>query len=195
MANANFAFGLKPVRDAHTSNHTNALTPYAVPASYATALFIGDPVIKVAAGSQADGRHVSLPLCHAAANGGAITGVVMGFEDINSMTLGYGAASTERVVLVDDNPDSLYEVQEDAVGGALAAADVGLNADLISAAGSTATRTSGWMLDTSTKATTATLQVKIMGFQRRIDNEPGNANAKVLVKINNHTQQTATAGI
>ena len=43
------------------------------------------------------------------------------------------------------------------VGGAIAAADIGLNADIIVAAGSTVTRRSGVMLDTSTKNTTATL--------------------------------------
>jgi hypothetical protein len=194
MANANYASGLKSVRNVSESGYANALRRYSVPSSYATALFPGDPVIKVAGGSNVDG----VPLVNLAAAGGAITGVVVGFEDSASLLLGYGAASTERMVLVDDNPESLFEIQEDAVGGALAAADVGLNADLVAAAGSTATRTSGWMLDTSTKATTATLQVKIIEVQQRADNEfasAGVANAKVLVKINNHTMLTGSAGI
>jgi hypothetical protein len=191
MANANYARGLVPVRDASTSNHTNSLRRCSALSSYATALFIGDPVIKVASGSDADGYAT----IQAATNGGAITGVVVGFEDAASLLLGYGAASTTRAVLVDDNPETLYEIQEDAVGGTLALADVGLNCDLISAAGSTTNRVSGWMLDTSTKATTATLQVKIIEFQHRPDNEVAVANSKVLVKINNHTMLAATAGI
>lgn len=191
MANANFASGLKPVRSFARSGFANALRRYVAPASYATALFPGDPVVKVAAGAHTTGENT----INLAAAGGAVTGVVVGFEDPASLVLGYGAASTLRYVLVDDDPESLFEVQEDAVGGALALADVGLNADLVAAAGSATTRTSGWMLDTSTKAVTSTLQVKIIQFQVREDNEPGVANAKVLVKINNHTELAATAGL
>lgn len=191
MANANYAFGLKPVRRFSGAPYNCAARRYAAPSSYATALFIGDPVIKVAGGADADGyQSVNL-----AAAGGSITGVVVGFEDVASMTLGYGAASTTRAVLVADDPELLFEVQEDAVGGTLALADTGLNCDLIDAAGSTTNRVSGWMLDTSTKATTATLQVKIIEFPHRADNEPASAQSKVLVKINKHTELAAVAGI
>ena len=190
MANANAARGLVPVRDAATSNHVNALRRYSCPSSYATALFIGDPVIKTGT-ADADGySEVNL-----ASAGGSITGVVCGFEDVASMQAGYGVASTTRAVLVDDNPATLYEIQEDAVGGALAVTGIGLNADLIAASGSTFLKTSGWMLDTSTAATTATLQVKIIEFQHRADVEVGNANSKVLVKINKHTELAGQAGI
>jgi hypothetical protein len=190
MANANFASGLKPVRRFSGAPFNDAARRYSCPATYATALFIGDPVVKSGT-SDADGYSE----VNSAASGGAITGVVVGFEDIPSMTLGYGAASTVRAVLVADDPELLFEVQEDAVGGALALASVGLNCDLISAAGSTATRTSGWMLDTSTAATTSTLQVKIVEFQHRADNMPASANSKVLVKINKHTELAGQAGL
>jgi hypothetical protein len=190
MANANFAFGLKPVRRFSGATYNCAARRYSVPSTYATALFIGDPVLKTGT-SDADGYSE----VNAAANGGSITGVVVGFEDVASMLLGYGAASTTRAVLVADDPELLFEVQEDAVGGTLALASVGLNCDLISAAGSTSTRTSGWMLDTSTAATTATLQCKIVEFQHRADNTPASAQSKVLVKINKHTELAAVAGI
>jgi hypothetical protein len=190
MANASLARGLVPVRSFGRSGYANALRCYSAPSSYATALFIGDPVVKTGT-SDADGySQINL-----ATAGGAITGVVVGFEDVASMRLGYGAASTTRRVLVADDPEELFEIQEDAVGGALALASVGLNADLVAASGSTSTRMSGWMLDTSTAATTATLQVKIVEFVHREDNEPASANAKVLVKINNHTELAAVAGI
>lgn len=190
MANANFAAGLKPVRRFSGAPYNNGLRRYSVPATYATALFVGDPVIKTGT-SDADGYSE----VNAAANGGSITGVVVGFEDYASLLLGYGAASTVRAVLVADDPELLFEIQEDAVGGTLALASVGLNCDLISAAGSTTTRTSGWMLDTSTAATTATLQVKIVEFQHRADNAYPLAQSKVLVKINKHTELAAVAGI
>lgn len=190
MANDNSPRGLIPVRAFARSGWANAIRRYSVPSSYATALFVGDPVIKTGTADASGYSEVNL-----AAAGGSITGVVVGFEDVPSLQLGYGAASTTRAVLVDDDPESLFEIQEDAVGGALAVTAVGLNADLIAAAGSTATKASGWMLDTSTAATTATLQVKIIEFQHRTNNEVGNANAKILVKINKHTELAGVAGI
>lgn len=190
MANANFAFGLKPVRRFSGAPYNGAVRRYSCPSTYATALFPGDPVVKTGT-SDADGYSE----VNAASSGGNITGVVIGFEDNASMILGYGAASTTRAVLVADDPELLFEVQEDAVGGTLALASVGLNCDLISAAGSTANRISGWMLDTSTAATTSTLQTKIVEFQHRADNTAASAQAKVLVKINKHTELAGVAGL
>jgi hypothetical protein len=190
MANASNPRGLVPVRRFSGGSYNNALRRYSAPSSYATSLFVGDPVVKTGT-ADANGY----PEVNAATAGGNITGVVVGFEDVASMTLGYGAASTTRAVLVADDPELLFEIQEDAVGGALAVTGIGLNADLIAAAGSTTNKTSGWMLDTSTAATTATLQVKIVEFQHRADNEVASAGAKVLVKINKHTELAGVAGI
>jgi hypothetical protein len=98
-------------------------------------------------------------------------------------------------VLVADDADLLYEVE--AVTGANAsyamlAADVGLNADLSTVAGSTTTGVSAAALDMSTKATTATLQFKVVGTVQRVDNEPTGNATKVLVKINNATMGGGT---
>lgn len=191
MPNANVAFGLMPVRNAHTTGYGPALREYYVPASDATALFIGDPVI-LAGSAQAD--LTAATVTRASAAGGArITGVVIGFRPTDAIiATGFRAASTEAWVLVEDNPMTLFEIQEDSVGGALAAVDIGLNADLIAAAGNTFTRRSGFMLDTSTKATTATLQLRIMGIRNRADNEVGDF-SKVLVRLN-LTTETPAAG-
>jgi hypothetical protein len=55
---------------------------------------------------------------------------------------------------------------------------------------------SGVELDSSTAATTATLQVKIIRLDQRPDNEIG-TNADWIVKINNHQHgsHTGTAGV
>ena len=71
------------------------------------------------------------------------------------------------------------------IAAATAVADIGLNADLSTVAGSTTTGTSAAALDMATKATTATLQWKILGSVQRVDNEPTGNATKVLVKINN----------
>ncbi len=191
MANLNVAFGLKPVRRAHGAPANFNTREYFVPSSDSTALFIGDPVIL--AGS-ADATLTAPTVTRATAAGGnRITGVVVGFRPNDAINaVGYRAASTNAYVLVTDDPDQLYEIQDDSVGGNLAAADIGLNADLVAGTGNTATKKSGFMLDTSTKATTNTLQLRIVGLQDRADVEVG-ANAKVLVRLN-LTTETGAAG-
>ena len=191
MPNLNVAFGLKPVRRTHGAPANFSPREYFVPSTDATALFIGDPVIL--AGS-ADATLTAATVTRATAAGGnRVTGVVVGFRPSDSIVAnGYRLASTAAYVLVSDDPDQLYEIQDDSVGGALAAADIGLNADLIAGTGNAATKRSGFMLDTSTKATTATLQCRIVALQDRADVEVG-ANAKVLVRLN-LTTETGAAG-
>jgi hypothetical protein len=190
MANANTPGGFSPVRNAGNGVMTGGLETFYVPASDATALYIGDPVIKAGSADAAGVASVTR-----ATAGAAITGVVVGFApDGTANQAGYRAAATAAYVLVCTDPHMLYEIQEDSVGGALAAADVGLNADFIVASGNSYSKRSGVMLDTSTKATTATLPLKIMGIAQKPNNVIG-ANAKVLVKLNVTTEASATAGV
>jgi hypothetical protein len=189
MANANTPFGLRPVRHRNGAPYNGAATRYFVPASDSTALFLGDPVI-IAGSADADG--VATVTRATAAGGAFVLGSVVGVEPMTNASTTYRPASTAAYVLVADDPDLIYEVQEDAVGGALAVADVGLNADLIAGTGSTITGLSAFQLDTSTKATLNTLQLRIHGFTQRVDNEVGSANAKVLVSINLHAQRNTT---
>jgi hypothetical protein len=191
MANSNAPTGLRPVRYRSGAPYNGACNTYSVPATDGTALFVGDPVI--VAGS-ADALGVPT-ITRATATGGAyITGVIVGFEPLRTdLTVISRVASTARNVYVADDPALIFEVQEDAIGGALAAVDVGLNVDLIATqAGSTTTGKSGWQADTSTKATTNTLQLRIEGFVQREDNEVGSANAKILVSINLHQSRNLT---
>lgn len=190
MANANVAFGLKPVRMAGGSPYNGSVNMYYHQASDGTALYIGDPVIK---DGSADAAGIASVVRGAA--GGPFTGVVQGFVPDGTVNMtAYGAASTAYYVLVCDDPDVIFEITEDAVGGALAAADIGLNASVIAAAGSSYTKRSGFLLDTSTKATTAGLELKIVGLVPRPDNAL-TANSKVLVRINDHTEPNGVAGI
>jgi hypothetical protein len=187
MANANNPFGLKSVRDANSTVETGGLEMFYHPASDATALYIGDPVVK---NGSADAAGISGAV--RAATTGAITGVVEGFVPDGVVDVaGYGAASTAFYVLVNTDPTQLYMIQE-ATG--MAAADVGLNANLASGSGSAYTKRSGFQLDTATKATTATLQLKIRGLVPVPNNDFGAYN-KLLVTINNHTEASASAGL
>jgi hypothetical protein len=60
----------------------------------------------------------------------------------------------------------------------------GRNADLVAGSGSTVTGLSGWQLDSSTLATTNTLQLRVIQALQETDNQVASANAKWLVKLN-----------
>lgn len=102
------------------------------------------------------------------------------------------AAAGEEVTVYDD-PQQLYEIQADGTEPA-DAADIGKNYDILATAGSG--ETSRMELDSDTVNTTATLPLKLMRIIPRADNEIA-ANAKVVVKINNHqlASGTGTAGV
>jgi len=188
MANANIPQGLRPFRDGSNRMWTGGGNTYYIDTA-ANNFYIGDPVI-IAGSADADG--VATVTKATAAGGAYMLGPVVSVEPITRDSTTYREASTARYVWVADNPDLVFLVQEDGVGGALAVTDVGLNADWIAGSGSTVTGLSGMMLDTSTKATTATLQLRIQGFNQSVDNEVGSANAKVLVTINLHSRRNAT---
>lgn len=197
MANVDSPFGLRPTRHKNGAPYNGAASIYYVPASDGTALYIGDPVIVAGSG---DSRGVPSVTRATAAGGSYITGVVVGvFSADNGKPVKlrddelYRAASTEAYVLVADDPDIVFEVQEDSVGAALAATNIGQNVDLVAGTGSTATGLSGWEIDSSTAATTGTLQCKILRLVDREDNEIGNQ-AKWEVMINLHSQRNA-AGV
>jgi hypothetical protein len=206
MANNDTPFGLRPVRHRNGAAYNGAVNAYYVPASYGTALFVGDPVIKTGtantAGVSAPGAGSftagTLPEVNKAAAGdnNAITGVIVGFApDPNGLERTYNPASTERVVYVCDDPDVIFEIQAD---GAIAATQVGLNAVLIyTNAGSTTSGLSGAELDTTVDvpAADASNQMTIQRVVNREDNEAGTAFTKVEVKINNHTEAHGAIGI
>lgn len=195
MANVSRVNGFRAVKHVNGSNYNGASNWYFVPATDGTALARGD-LVKLAGSASTDGYATITK----ATTSGACVGVVAGFlTDYSNLAIPdqYRAASTARYALVIDSPDVVFEAQEDAVGGALAVTDIGLNVDFIDAGVSTTTGASGMQVDTSTKAATATLPLKLMGFVNRVDNEIGSANAKVLVVINNHqlASGTGTAGV
>lgn len=209
MANISKIRGFQPVKHVNGSPYNGQSNIYYVSASDGTALFVGDPV-KLAADANAQGiQHVTK-----ATAGAAVLGVVVGVINTKLDPVGgtmsggsialdtpvYRPASTGQYVLVCDSPDVVYEVE--AVTGSnasysFAVADVGLNADLSTVAGSTVTGTSAAALNMATAAATATLQWKILGVVQRPDNEITGANTKVLVKINNAqlSAGTGTAGV
>lgn len=187
MANVNRVNGARPVKHLDGSPYNGAVNRYYLPAGDATATFVGD-FVKSGGTADADG----VPTIAQAAAGDPIRGVIVAFEpDPDNLGRNYRPASTARYALVADAPDLVFEIQEDAVGGALAITAVGNNADIVVGSGNTTSGASGMQLDTS-DIKTATAQLRILGFVQDPKNEVGVANAKVLVSINEHELKSTT---
>lgn len=204
MANTSKINGFRPVKHVTGAPYNGQANMYVALAADGTALFVGDPV-KLSGTGHTNG----IAAVAKATAGAAVLGVVVGIVNAKmdpvsgTMTAGsialdtpvYRPASTLQYIMVCDAPDVVYEVE--AVTGsnsayAFAVADIGLNADLATVAGSTTTGASAAALDMSTAAATATLQWKILGAVQRVDNEPTGNSTKVLVKINNATMGNGT---
>lgn len=192
MANADTPFGLKPVRHRSGAPYTGSGTVYSVAAGDGTAIMVGDLVTNAGTAQTING--VVYQDVVRSATGDVFQGVVIGVLPDTQDSLKYRAASTQRLLLVEDNPDLLFEIQEVSGGTPLAAADIGLNANVVVAAGSTVTGLSGMELNNATEATTNTLDFKILGFVNRVDNEIGE-HAKWLVALNRHRFANQVAGV
>ena len=191
MANVDNAFGFRYINSLDGS--CSPAKRYYIAAGDGTAVFKGD-VVKLAGGADTFG----IPTVIQAAAGDKAVGVVVGVDQVRdvsdanfSLYRTYRPASVGMYVWVIDDPYAIFEVQADDVGSTLAATDIGLNADMIVAAGSTVNGTSGMELDTSTKATTSTLNFKIQGIVQRTGNEAFVANQNVLVMFNIHAYKTS----
>ena len=198
MSNKDTPLGFVPVRHVNGAPYNGAYNEYYVPSSYAVALFVGDPVVITGTSNTAaynGNPPATLPEVNKAGAGTLISGVIVGFNPLpDDLTKTYNAASTERIVYVADNPDLVFEVQEDSGGTVLDATDVGLNISAVfTHTGSTASGKSGAEIDRSTVASTNTLPYKIMRLVNRVDNDLGDS-AMWEVIANLHTQR-AIAGI
>lgn len=204
MANANVARGLIPYRYTWGGMFNGSVSLYYVPSSYATALFVGDPVDIISSSNDANG----IPAVKLATVGSPVLGVVVSILDGGQPPIAvtrdlapYHLASTNQYLAIADDPNLLFMVQDDASTQATAPnLWAGKNANLVSGSGSTVTGYSGWQLAASTVATTNTLDVKIIMPLQQADNTISsvantNMNAKWLVKLNNSRFANQIAGV
>ena len=200
MVNANIPIGLRPINDNGTPWSGQGRL-VAFPASQLNNIFLGDPVVPLG-GSDAFG----VPYVGLAA-AGAGNAILAGFNGIMNGPQGSGFTVTRDLPVyrqgaiatygfICDDPNQLYVMQEDSVGGAIASA-VGAfaNGNLVAGAGSTVTGFSGWQLQSSSVAAAAnpTYQVKILGLARGPDNALG-INADWVVRLNN-SSLWSTSGV
>lgn len=204
MANVSNIRGLIPVGTIR-GNVDPRVRTYFCPTTNAANLFIGDPVI-LAGGTTADGK---TQLCVPALASGStsttpLLGAVVGVDPIEgvasttnlNLDISYRPASLGMYIRVCDDPQAIFAIQEDGVGGTIAAADGTKNVELIYGAGSTTSGKSGYLVDSSTVGTGATISCKLLGIQNIVNNALG-ASCKWLVKINNHqlAEGTGSAGV
>lgn len=197
MANSNAPYGLRPLRYASGAPYNGAFREYF--ATGATgAIFKGDPVVMAGSAntSEVQGRAPgTLPTVTVglAGDGDPILGVCVGVLPADRESLTYRADSTNRIILVADDPDLIFVGQCDAAGTAWAATDVGSYANLLAGSGSTATGLSGFTLDTTDgpDAADPSNQLLIRALYSHPQNEIG-AYGQWEVMINNH--QLANVG-
>jgi len=187
MANQDAPFGLKPIGKVGQNRDAQGLSEYSIAAS-ATAIYFQDPVELAATGT----------ITVAAASDallGSLNGVFFTDATTGKPTyanhLNASNTASDIVGFVSDDPYERFEVQSD---GATAKADVGLNADIVYAAGSSPDYVSQVELDFSDQKT-GTAQLRIIGISKDpSNNTAGSANVNLVTIINEH-QLKATAGV
>lgn len=189
--------GLIPVRKLDGSAWTGATNNYQLTTTYATALFRGDPLIRLSDG------YVGVGVA-----GSPVLGVFWGVKYTTSAGVvtfsnywpgnpGVLTGSTVEALVIDD-PNVVYSIQETNASGVagtpLALADRGLNANFLYTAGSTSTGQSAVSLNNESENTTDSLNLKIID----LDPTPGNvvgSFANWLVTINASAYKAGVAGI
>ena len=194
MANANVAFGFKPVNKHGSSPATQGTSQYFI-ASDASAIFQGSPVKAELTGG-------TIQIGSASGNGDQLVGIFAGCEYVDATTgklkfsntwPGSGSANTNFDIkgFVYDDPSQRFIIAAD--GGntsrATAKVDIFKTADIASgASGNTTTGISSAVLDISTAEDTDTSNcVMILGIHEDVTNaDHSAAGVSYIVKINNH---------
>lgn len=201
MANVNAPSGLAPVQYLNGSPWSGQARMYCIPDTDDTLLYaIGDPVT-LAGG--ADSRGIPTITLATAGTSNPVLGPIVsmgatkygasaGDPNLPNATVIPATKDRNYYVLVVDDPNVIFEAQEDGTSTTFVAADVGLNINLVS--GVNNGFLSGWLLDSTPTATTATLQCQLLMLAQRQNNAMGQY-AKWWVRINNHCYKAGVAGV
>lgn len=204
----NAPFGLQPRQYKDGSLWTGQAGEYQIASGYATSIFTGDPVTQLANGTIGIG-----------VAGAAITGVFIGckyFDLSNTLVSSpYWPANTATfqnstaTAFVVDDENVLFDIQTNggqmtvSGGYGIVLADQFSNFNFVAGAGSTFSGQSGFMVNNTTQATTATHNLKLVRLTPRPGNQYGagtlaspNYNNGLFL-INNHQYKggTGTAGV
>jgi hypothetical protein len=191
MANQDAAFGFRPIGKVGQNRDNQGLSEYNIAAS-ASAIFQNDPVQFLATGTIGVANTTTAVLL------GSLNGVF--YTDATDQKprwanhLAAANAATDIVGFVSDDPYERFEVQSSTT---LAIADIGLNADIVYAAGTSPNFVSKVEVDTGSMVST-TAQFRVVGVSKDINNnELSNvttyaANVNVVGIINEHFLKQTT---
>lgn len=206
MANLNAPSGLSPVMYRNGNFWNGQTRLYAVAASDTNPYYIGD-VVKIDSTNFADPN--GIPYVTRATAGATVRGVVAAvgtaipgyqggpFINPNDLTKTFRPSGAQTVIYylaVVDDPDVIFEIQEDTTSTAGQASAVTKNANFTVANPATGIYVSGFTLNSASYGTTATLNLKVLQAVQRPDNQPFTAYQKWLVYLNNHDYSGGTAG-
>jgi len=193
MANKDAAFGFRPIGKVGQNKDNQGLSEYNIAAN-SSAIYQNDPVQFLATG------YVGVADTTTAVLLGSLNGVF--YTDTADQKpkwanhLAASNAATDIVGFVSDDPYERFEVQSSTT---LAIADIGLNADIVYAAGASPNFVSKVEVNTGSMVST-TAQFRVVGVAKDIENsEKSNvttyaANVNVVGIINEHFLKQ-TAGI
>ncbi len=194
-------YGLSPVRQAtggtiRANNFTDG-NGYRIAATAPSAYFEGD-LVTYSAGLLVTDMGSASP--------GSVVGVFWGaeYQDNSSGDVKFvrsipngTVAKAQYKAYVYDDPNTLFKIQADQASTAVEAANVGENLQIVaSPSGSTTTHKSGLVADSSTKATTNTFPLQLLGSaQDDLGYTSAGTTMDILVRINSHQHRMGATGV
>ena len=189
MANVVEKFGLRPYRKLDGTPLVGAQNRYSIASNHTTAIFQGDLVIPLTAGTIDR---------HTANNSTAVLGVFNGWFYTDPTTQkptfrnSYPGAivASDITAFVVDDPDAVFLMDAD---DTFAQADLFRNYSVTTGSGNTTTGISEVQLDVSVSGTNASFIIQAIDISQDPDNsDTGSANANILVRINKHFYRSGT---
>ena len=191
MSSTATPYGFRPVGLLGSGTWSDATRQIKIASGYATAIFYGDAVKLVSAGTveKDTGTTALTPV-------GIFVGCRYTDPTTNQPTYSqYWPASTaasDAFAYICDDPNIVFQAQGDA---SVAQPTLGNNVAVVQPGGSTAIGNSKNALDASTVATTNTLPVRILGFVDGPDQAVGDSFTDALCKWNAGHQYSNTTGV
>ncbi len=182
------AGGFRPIQDRSGHSYTGKVETYAVDATHATLLSVGDLVVETGALDAATG----ISEVDATAATALITGVIVGIDfNMSNLEQKGLAALTAGTVKVATDKDMLLEAETS--GGTFALTDVGGNLDIVATA---ATQSGGLVnsnmtINATGAASSATAQIRIVGVKDSGSiTYPAPVGTTLICRINESTSDT-----
>ena len=189
MANVAEKFGLRPYRKLDGTPLVGAQNRYTIASNYGTAIFQGDLVQPTTAGNIERHTPNTSDAVVGVFNGVFYTDPTTSKPTFKNFYPGSIVADDITAFVIDD-PDAVFLADADA---AFTRADLFKNYSMTNTTGVTQTGISKTQLDVSVSGTASTFVVQAIDISQDPDNsDTSNANANILVRINNHFYRSGT---